>query len=458
MSPEPTLPIVAIVGRPNVGKSTLFNRYAGHRRALVANEPGVTRDRIAEEVEAAGRRVLLVDTAGLDADPAGSLAAAVQGQARAAVAEADAILFVVDGRSGRIPADEELAGILRRTRKPVAVAVNKIDTPAHEDRTAEFHAFGLEPVRGVSAEHGRGAWDLLEELVAALPAREGAAQTAPAGAGPDGSLRIAIAGRPNVGKSSLLNRLVGRERVVVSEVPGTTRDAVDVRIEDDSGSVVFVDTAGLRRPGRRSEHTERGSALMTVRAVERAQLALVVTDASEGFTEQDVRVVSLVRRRGRAAVVLLNKWDKVDEQGEGTAAALRSQVDRRLRWLPDATVLAISALTGRGVGRILPAARRLAEASARTIPTAVLNRWLQDATRRHEPAMAQRGSRKRPVKFFYATQVGTGPPSFALFCSDPTAVQESYRRFLTNRLREDFELEGIPIRLQLRPRRAEAEA
>lgn len=461
MASQRALPIVAIVGRPNVGKSTLFNRYAGRRRALVADEPGVTRDRIAEEIEAGGRRVLLVDTAGLDTAPrggspdaSGELAGAIQEQARTAVEEADAILFVVDGRTGRLPVDDELARILRRTRRPVAVAVNKVDSPAREDRVAEFHAFGLVPVRGVSAEHGHGAWDLLDELVAALPAAEAAAPEPD----PTGVLRIALVGRPNVGKSSLLNRLVGSERMVVSEVPGTTRDAVDVRAEDEAGAVVFVDTAGLRRPGRRDQRTERGSAVMTVRAVERAQVALVVADAHEGFTEQDARVVGLVRQRGCAALMLLNKWDRVEAAGEGAAREVRSQVDRRLRWLPDAQVLAVSALTGRGARRILPAARRLARATSRTIPTAELNRWLQEATRRHEPAMAQRGSRKRPVKFFYATQLATRPPSFALFCSDPDAVQESYRRFLTNRLREDFALEGVPIRLHLRARRTDATA
>ncbi len=452
MSAPHQLPIVAIVGRPNVGKSTLFNRFAGHRRALVADEPGLTRDRIAEEVEVGSRRILVVDTAGLDEDPEAGLEVAVQEQARAAVEEADAILFVVDARAGRLPADEEFARGLRRTDKPVAVAVNKIDAPGQEPRAADFHALGLEPVRAVSAEHGRGAWDVLEELVEALP--EPGEGKEPAPEAPD-ALRIAIAGRPNVGKSSLLNLLVGSERVVVSEVPGTTRDAVDVRVEDEQGSVVFVDTAGLRRPGRRDRRSERGSALMTVRAVERAELALVVADADEGFTEQDARVVSLVRRRGCAALVLLNKWDLVETR-EGRAAEVAREVDRRLRWLPDAPVLRISARTGRGVGRILAEARRLAEATERTIPTAELNRWLQEATSRHEPAMAQRGSRKRPVKFFYATQVGTRPPSFALFCSDPAAVQESYRRFLTNRLREDFALAGVPIRVHLRARRAEA--
>jgi GTP-binding protein len=447
------LPLVAIVGRPNVGKSTLFNRFAGQRRALVDDTPGVTRDRIAAEVAVGARRVLLVDTAGLDPDATGEVDAAVQAQARAAVEAADAILFVTDGQAGLVPQEHEIADLLRRAQKPVALAVNKLDAPRHAPRMLEFHALGLEPVRAISAEHGAGAWDLLEEIVAKLPATgpEPAAE-APAAEG-ERPLRLAIVGRPNVGKSSLLNQLAGETRVVVSSEAGTTRDAIDVEVERGGRRFVFVDTAGMRRAGRRDRLVERGSALMAVRAIEAADAALVLLDASEGFTDQDARVLQLARERGRPCVLLANKWDRIPSEVE--SQRVREAIARRLRPLPDVPVIEISAKTGKGTHKILPLAARIAAAAAQEIPTSALNRWLQDAVRRHEPSMAQRGTRKRPIKFFYATQTGTRPPTFVLFCTEPSEVLESYRRFLEKRLREEFGFSGVPVRLQLRKRHAE---
>jgi GTP-binding protein len=437
------LPIVAIVGRPNVGKSTLFNRFAGSRRALVEDRPGITRDRIVEEVEVDGRPVLVVDTAGLDPDAEQGLPAAVQAQAQAAIDDADAILFVTDGQSGVLPEDESIARTLRRTDKPIALLVNKVDVPGHAARVGEFHALGFQRTRGISAEHGTGAWNALEEVVAALPR----AESAPARA-PDG-IRIAVIGRPNVGKSSLVNRLCGEERVVVSDVPGTTRDAVDVRLERQGEPYTIVDTAGLRRAGKRDREAEAGSALMTVRALERADVALVLVDASEGFTDQDARVASLARERGRAVAVLANKWDLVESE---RADHVADRIAHGLRFMADAPVLRISAKTGAGVGRIFERVRRLHAAAERKIGTAELNRWLQATVRRHEPAMGQRGSRRRPLKFFYATQTATRPPTFVLFCTEPEAVQPAYRRFLENQLRESFDLAGTPVRLRLRAR------
>ena len=448
------LPLIAIVGRPNVGKSTLFNRLSGRRRALVDDTPGVTRDRIAAEVAVRGRSVLLVDTAGLDPDAAGEIEAAVQEQARAALAAADAIVFVTDGQAGLVPQEHEIADLLRRARKPVALAVNKIDAPRHAPRMLEFHALGLEPVRAISAEHGSGAWDLLEEIVERLaPASPEPAESA--GEAKDRPLRVALVGRPNVGKSSLLNQLAGERRVVVSSEAGTTRDAVDVTLERDGRQIVFVDTAGMRRPGKRDRLVERGSALMAVRAIEGADVALVLIDASEGFTDQDARVLSLARERGRPCVLLANKWDRIANEAEAERA--RRAIALRLRPVPDVPVLEISAKTGRNAGRILPLAARVAEAAAQEIPTAALNRWLQESVRRHEPSMAQRGTRKRPIKFFYATQTATRPPTFLLFCTEPSEVLESYRRFLENRLREEFGFAGVPVRLRLRKRHAERE-
>jgi GTP-binding protein len=445
MQPSSQLSIVTIVGRPNVGKSTLFNRYAGHRRALVDDQPGITRDRIAEEVEVGARRILLVDTAGLDPEADAGLPGAVQAHARSAIEEADAILFLVDGKTGLLPDDEALARVLHRASKPILLGVNKIDRPQHEERVVEFHALGFDRTRAISAEHGRGAWDALEELTAELPDADAAA-TAEEG------IRIALVGRPNVGKSSLVNRLVGAERVVVSDVPGTTRDAIDTRVTVDGGVFTLVDTAGLRRPGRRDRPAERPSALMTVRSLERADVALIVIDASEGFTDQDARVARLSRERGCAPLVLANKWDRVSRRDPEAARAVREAVAHGLRFMPDAPLLPVSAKTGAGIGKVFPSVRRLAEVGQKEIPTAALNRWLKDAVRRHEPAMAQRGFRRRRLKFFYATQTGVRPPTFLLFCTDPRAVQPSYRRFLENRLRESFDLEGTPVRLQLRAR------
>ncbi|MFP6641063.1 MAG: ribosome biogenesis GTPase Der, partial [Myxococcota bacterium] len=298
MDTQAETPIIAIVGRPNVGKSTLFNRYAGQRRALVADTPGLTRDRIVEPVEVEGRRILLVDTAGLDPDARLGLPAAVQAQAESALEEADAILFVVDGKSGVLPADEAIARTLRRTRKPISLVVNKIDDRnQHADRLLDFHRLGFRRTCGVSAEHGGGAFDAIEELVAALPVEE----TAP---DPEPDVpRIALVGRPNVGKSSLLNRLLGQDRVVVSEEPGTTRDVIDVRLEREGQGFLLLDTAGLRRPGRRTGTGEQVGALMAVRALQRAQVALLLLDAEEGFTDQDAHIGRLACDMGVGVVV-----------------------------------------------------------------------------------------------------------------------------------------------------------
>ncbi len=446
MSRASNLPIVAIVGRPNVGKSTLFNRFAGTRRALVEDVPGITRDRIATEIEVGARRVLIVDTAGLDGEAEEGLHGAVQQQARSAISEADAVLFLVDGQSGLLPEDESLARTLRQTSKPVMLAVNKIDRPQHQSRIGEFYGLGFEHTRGISAEHATGAWDALEELV------EQISETSKPEPVRDEGIRIAIVGPPNVGKSSLLNRLVGEDRVVVSEIPGTTRDAIDTLIVQGDQRFTLIDTAGLRKQGRRSRTAERGSALMTVRALERAQIAFVAVDAGEGFRAQDATIASLAQERGCATVILANKWDLVEKDGPDRAKEVREKIQRGLRFLADAPLCQVSAKTGAGVGRLLERAQRLQQTAERRIPTAELNRWLQDSVHRHEPAMAQRGRRKRPLKFFYATQTNVRPPTFVLVCTDPSSVQPSYRRFLENRLRESFDFDGIPIRLRLRPR------
>jgi GTP-binding protein len=446
-------PLIAIVGRPNVGKSSLFNRYAGRRRALVEDTPGVTRDRIVEAVEVGGRRVLVVDTAGFDPDAEAGLPAAIQAQAQAAVDEADAILFVVDAKAGCLPEDEVIARALRRTSKPVALAVNKVDRPLHTDRVADFYRLGIERTRPVSAEHATGAWDVLEELVAALPAASEALEVE----AEEGVTRVAIVGRPNVGKSSLVNRLARTTRVVVADSPGTTRDAIDMRIERGDHGYVLVDTAGLRRPGKRRQAVERGSALMAVRSIERADVALIVIDASEGFTDQDARVASLVRELGCAATVVANKWDRMEDRPPEERKRVRDEIAHGLRFMADAPVVTLSALTGKGVDALFPVIQKLAAAADRRISTSELNRWLRATVALHEPSMAQRGSRRRPIKFFYATQTAVRPPTFVLFCTEPAAVKTAYRRFLENRLREAFDLVGTPVRLRLRARDEAAE-
>lgn len=450
MDSSAPIPIVAIVGRPNVGKSTLFNRYAGWRRALVADSPGLTRDRIAEELEIQGRAIRLVDTAGLDAAAERGLPAAVQAQAESAVRDADAIIFVVDGKAGLLPEDEAIARTLRRTRKPLSLLVNKIDNPRHhEDRLLDFYSLGFDRMKGISAEHGGGAFDALEDLVDALPQDNvDAAPTDPA------IPRIALVGRPNVGKSSLMNRLLGEERVVVSDEAGTTRDSIDIQFDYDGESYVLVDTAGMRRPGRREGTGERVGALMAVRALERAQVALVVVDAEEGLTDQDAHVARLARDMGVSVVIVANKRDRLD--GEQRKLALED-VQHGLRFLEDAPIVSLSALTGAGLSRLLPAIRRVTEASLRRVPTAELNRWLADAIRRHDPGMARKGNRTTPLKFLYASQVGVQPPRFVIFCTDPDSVMVSYRRYLENRLRDSFGFEGCPLRLHLRGRRTSVE-
>lgn len=446
MTDSQRLPVVALVGRPNVGKSTLFNRYAGYRRALVADQPGLTRDRIAERIEVDGRMIWLVDTAGLDAVRGEGLEAAVQAQAQSAVDSADVILLVVDGKLGLVPEDEAIATTLRRSGKTIGLLVNKIDQPMHHrDRLNDFYRLGIEHTFAVSAEHGGGAFDALEQILESLPeiADDVAVsdETSP--------IRIAIVGRPNVGKSSIANRLAGEDRVVVSDAPGTTRDTVDIEITRDGQDYVLVDTAGLRKVGRRQGPGEHGGALMTLRSLERAELALLVVDASEGIADQDARVASLLREHGCAAVVLANKWDLVDRDDR---AEVLADIAHGLRFMSDVPVLAVSAQTGAGFGALFRKLRKVVSASELRIPTADLNRWLQDVAEKHPPSMASRGPSRRANKLFYASQVAVRPPVIVVVCSDPKAIQTSYVRFLENRLRESFGFEGTPVRVRLRAR------
>lgn len=421
-------PTVAVVGFPNVGKSTLVNRLAGGREAVTHPEPGVTRDRKRVACEWNGTPFDLLDTGGIDMAEEGELAADVRNQALIGIAEADAVLLVVDGRAGMRGGDAELAAILRRATAPVVVAVNKVDRPEDEHLAAEFHALGLGEPLPVSATHGLGSGDLLDRVVGALgerPRRE------PSEAG----VRAAVIGRPNVGKSSLVNALLGDPRTIVAAAAGTTRDAVDTELEVDGRRVVLVDTAGLRRRSKVAGTVDHYAQLRSERAVERADVALVVCDASEGVTGEDLRVAELAMRSGCATLLALNKWDVSATDLEDA----RARVERKLRLRPP--VLTCSALRGRNVGKLLPRALALADRAAERIPTPELNRFVADVAAASPPP-ARRGRR---LRLYYAAQVGERPPRIAIQVNDRRLISRDWAFHLENRMREAYGLEGVPL-------------
>ncbi|MDR7416201.1 MAG: ribosome biogenesis GTPase Der [Armatimonadota bacterium] len=435
------VPVVAIVGRPNVGKSALFNRLVGRRIAIVEDIPGVTRDRLSALVEWGGRRFEVVDTGGWVSAPEDRIAERVRAAAQAAAQEADVVLFVVDGRAGLVPEDAQIARSLRGAQRPVILVVNKVDQPDREDvLTAEFHALGFPEVVGVSALHGYGIGELLDRVVARLP--EGREHT-PLEEG----IPVAFVGRPNVGKSSLVNALVGMDRVLVDEAPGTTRDAVDVVLRTDGRTFVLVDTAGLRRRARIRDVLEFYGTTRTRRALERAHVAVLVLDATEGPVDQDQRIAQEVVEAGRALVVAVNKWDLVPPEN---ATNLARQVHEALRHVHFAPVVFTSAKTGRNVRRILDLVVRADASHALRIPTGPLNRAIARAVREAHPPTDASG---RPLKIYYATQVAVRPPTLVLFVNDPGLGDEPYLRYLEGRLRASFDLVGTPLRIHLRSRR-----
>lgn len=432
--------MVAIVGRANVGKSTLFNRLLRGRRSLVEGRPGVTRDRVVAPAQLEGHALLLVDTGGLDPEAEQGLPAAIQRQIRRVLEDTAVILFVVDVRAGLLPLDRQIAEVLRRAAAQVVVVANKADSPQLEADAAEFHALGFPEIIPTSAEHKRGLVDLELAITERLPETE--SDPEPAEACP----RIAIVGRPNVGKSSLLNRLLGSEEALVSDTPGTTRDATDSRLRLGERELVLIDTGGLRRPGRRAEHLERGSAYMALRAIERADLALLLLDASEGVTDQDAKIARLALDCGRPLVLVLNKWDLVDSASQ--RAELERQLERKLGFVREAVVLRVSARTGQGSQRVLPVALELMDQVCRSATTAQINRALQEALDRNPPP---RGGR-RPVRFYYATQTSERPFTVLLFTNDPSLVPRHYRKYLESFFRSYFGLRSAPLRLRLRAR------
>jgi len=424
----PLLGTVAIVGYPNVGKSTLVNRLTSSRQAVVHETPGVTRDRKEIVCEWNGKRFLLIDTGGVDiADPS-PLTRSIADQARAAVAEADLVLFLTDTRAGITPGDEELASILRAAHKPVVLVANKIDDPVRDSEALEFHRLGLGDPVPLSALHGHGTGDLLDAVVEQLPGNGRQATGAEA-------IRVAILGRPNVGKSSLLNALLGQDRVIVSDVPGTTRDAIDTVLHRDERTFVFVDTAGLRRKRRQRQGIEYYSELRALEAAERADIALVLVDAAEGVVDQDLTVADVARKAHCSTVVVAAKWDVATVELE----EVRRRLEPRLRQRP--RVLAVSAKTGRGTGRLLDSIERLFEKHAGRTPTPELNRFLAELRAERQPP--SRGGRR--LNLLYGTQVQTRPPRFRLFVNDPGLVTRDYGYWVENRLRDRFGLEGVAL-------------
>ncbi|MGE5588280.1 MAG: ribosome biogenesis GTPase Der [Clostridia bacterium] len=436
-------PVVAIVGRPNVGKSALFNRMIGMPHAIVEATPGVTRDRICADVEWRGRKFVLVDTGGIETsesrDPIQEMTTA---QAKIAIGEADLILFLVDTKSGLIPHDREIADILRRSARPVILVASKAEG-ARRDDYLEFFALGLGDPIPISSVHGTGIGDLLDAIIARLgePGEEGEDTEA------EEAVKIAVVGRPNVGKSSLVNAILGTERSIVSPEPGTTRDAVDTPFRWRGRKFVVIDTAGLRRKARVRSAIERYSALRAERAIERCDVALLVLDASEGLAAQDVRIAGRADEAGRASVIVLNKWDLVSKE-EGARARLEKTIDADLVFLSYAPRVFVSSLTGAGIQRLMLAVETAAANHARRVATSVLNEVLEEAQMRVEPPH----DRGRQLKIFYGTQVGVRPPAFSFFVNDPDLVHFSYTRYLENRLREAFDFEGTPVRLSFRRR------
>jgi len=449
-------PIVALVGRPNVGKSTLFNRLVGQRKAIVEDLAGTTRDRLYGDADWGGRDFVVVDTGGLDLNPtppqegqAGFQAGAasrlflqeIRSQAEIAMREAEVIVFLVDGDAGITAADQDVAELLRRTDKPVVLAVNKADNKQRRDEAVEFYALGLDsdPIP-VSALHGTGTGDLLDAIVESLPMAQEEEED-------DDSIKIAILGRPNVGKSSLVNKLLGEERVIVSNVPGTTRDAIDTRIEYEGQELVLIDTAGIRRRGKIEPGVEKHSFLRTIKAVGRADVCLLLLDAGDLVAAQDAHIASYILEESKSVVVVVNKWDTI-EKDTYTINEYTQKVRHALKFMEYVPVLFISAKTGQRVNKVLAMALDVYDTSLQRIPTGEINRLLREAVATHPP----KGTHRHRLKFLYATQVGVNPPTFVFFVNDSSLVHFTYQRYLENRIRERYGFAGTPLRLIFRNR------
>src|SRR5437867_6762883 len=425
---------VAIIGRPNVGKSTLFNRILGRRQAIVQDTPGVTRDRHAAEAECRGRQFRLIDTGGLIPSAGDRMLELIREQSRMAIAEADALIFLLDGREGVTSTDLEVMGLLRKAAKPMFVAINKIDTPKSDPLVADFYSLGIEELYPLSAEHGDGVADLLDALYPLMSSETEVA--------PSDIPKIAVVGRPNVGKSTFINTLLGETRLVVSDVPGTTRDSIDTLVRHKQAEYLFIDTAGIRRRGKIDPGVERFSVARAMRSLGRADLAVLILDGVEGVTEQDTKIVGLGLRGGRACALLVNKWDQRADDPDAKAK-YEAELRRRFAFVSWAPVLYGSALEFKTVAGVFPVINRALKAFAHRVPTAQLNRIFQDAIATH-PLPIRKG---KPVKSAYITQVAAKPPTFVLFCRHPEEIGAPYLRYLENHLRERFDFAGTPIRI-----------
>ncbi len=439
-------PLIAIVGRPNVGKSLLFNKLAGARISIVEDVPGVTRDRLYADAEWRGRTFTMVDTGGIEPNTDNELLLFMREQARIAIDTADVIVLVTDIRTGVTAADMDVANMLLKSRKNVVLAVNKVDSVGPVDADFyEFYNLGLGEPIAVSAVHGHGTGDLLDACFQYFPPEEEEPEE-------EDLVKVAIIGRPNVGKSSLLNQILGEERVIVSDVAGTTRDAVDSFFENGQGKYLFIDTAGLRRKSRVDDRIEKFSAMRSRNAVERADVCLILLDAREGVTEQDTKVAGLAHDSGKACILVVNKWDLVDKDTK-TMDKQRQDIRRDLSFMPYAPIVFISALTGQRVPRLFELINYVNEQSAMRISTGMLNSVLGDATARVQPPT----DKGRRLKLYYMTQTGVRPPTFLIFCNDRELFHFSYQRYIENQLRGTFGLEGTPLRLIVRQRGESAE-
>jgi GTPase len=433
-------PVVVIAGRPNVGKSTLFNRLAGRRHALVADTPGVTRDRKDAEAMLRGRNVRLVDTAGLEESAPETLFGRMRASSEAAVAGADLVVFVVDARSGIMPADAHFATWLRRQNRPVLLVANKAEGRSGAAAAMEAFSLGLGEPLPVSAEHGEGIADLMGEIADRLPPEH----EEDVGEG-ERPLKLAIVGRPNAGKSTLLNRLLGEERMITGPEPGLTRDAVAVLLRDSTGAVEVVDTAGLRKRARIEAPLEKMSVSASIEALKMAEVVALTVDATEGLHEQDLQIGRLIEREGRACVLVLNKWDAVADR-QKTRQAISDRLETSLTQMRGIPVVTVSGLTGAGVEKFLPTVRQAHLVWNMRVPTGELNRWFEGALERHQPPMVE----GRRLKLRYVTQAKARPPTFIVFGTRAEQMPEEYQRYLVNSLREKFNMPGTPIRIQLR--------
>ena len=435
-------PLVAIVGRPNVGKSMLFNRLIGQRLSIVEDTPGVTRDRIYAETDWNGRVFDIVDTGGIEPNTDNEILLFMREQAQLAIDMADVIVLVTDVSTGVTAADSEVANMLLRSGKPTVLAVNKMDSVGNINPDIyEFYNLGLGEPIAVSAVHGHGTGDLLDKCLEYFPLEEGEEDNA------DNVIKVALIGKPNVGKSSMLNKILGEKRVIVSEIAGTTRDAIDSYFENEKGKYIFIDTAGIRRKSKVDDRVERYSVMRAQTAIERADVCVIMIDAREGVTEQDTKVAGLAHEAGKACIIVVNKWDLIEKDSK-TMDRMREEVRRDLSYMSYAPILFTSALTGQRVERLFELINYVNEQSSTRITTGMLNNVLADAQARVQPPT----DKGRRLKIYYMTQTGIKPPNFVVFCNDSSLFHFSYQRYLENQIRDVFGLEGTPIRMVIRQR------